>query len=140
MVSNWKCTVFVAAVLLGFSLLVEISVMTYLMHWAIPRGDFGITWPYQHTATAYLWQYLWNSVGLAFIVYKGCRGDRSGVLFWGVTLDVWAILACLPGDESTRVAVDILVALVTGHDRDSFDYRAHVWVWWTKVALQYLVA
>ena len=77
---------------------------------------------------------------LAFVVYQGWCGDRARRLFWGVMLDGWAIFVCLRGDESTRVAVDILVALVTGQDIDTFDYRAHVWVWWTKVALQYVMA
>ena len=46
----------------------------------------------------------------------------------------------LRGDEATRVAVDALVALVTGQDMDALEYRTNVWVWWTKVAVQYVTA
>ena len=44
------------------------------------------------------------------------------------------------GDESTRVAVDAVMALFYGQDLAAFEYRANVWVWWTKVAIQYVLA
>ena len=36
--------------------------------------------------------------------------------------------------------MDALVALFTGKTMGSFDYRSNVWVWWSKIAVQFVTA
>ena len=54
MVSFYKWTVFVAAVVLSSTLVAEIVVMIYLLYSAVPNGDFGIAAQYQLTVYGYI--------------------------------------------------------------------------------------
>ena len=72
---------------------------------------------------------------LSTMVYQGVHVAREGRLCWILGLDLWVLMAMRRGDEATRLAVDVLVAMFTGQDMATFDYRTNVWVWWTKVAV-----
>ena len=109
--------------------------MMYLWSWAVGHGDFGITERDQPEVLAFIKQYLLTCLFLITMVWQGLHVARAGRLCWLVGLDLWFLMMMLRGDESTRIAVDILVALFTGQDMATFEYRANVWVWWTKVAV-----
>ena len=71
----------------------------------------------------------------------GLRLARADRLRWIIGLDMWIMLVIDRGDESTRIAVDLLVAMFPRKDdMAAFDYRDYVWVLWIKVAIQYVMA
>ena len=110
----------ITALVLGLTYMVEIGLMTYL-------------W-YNADTTAVrdsIKQYLMTCFQLAVVV--------NIQEWWFLVLTMWELLMLDSGDEATRLAVDAFVALVTGKDMATFQHRAHVWVWWVKVSIQYVL-
>ena len=67
--------------------------------------------------------YLVLTLSTVFLIWSD-----GGMLLWGGAM-------FLGGDQSTLLAVDAVVGLVTGQDFTTFAFRANVAVWWTKVAI-----
>ena len=129
--------VVLAAMVVGLCLMAEVTFMVYLW-WAVCQGYFGILEPYEDAVVAHIVNYIWtNVIFLMMVLYDARRSVLERRRTYSFSVTTWTLSMFLYGDECTRVAVDVGMARFTGQDLSIFEYRSNVWIWWTKIAVQY---
>ena len=120
--------VVLALMALCLSLLAETGLMVYLW-WAACHNHFGVEIGDKAMVVSFIINYIWCSIALVLMVLQSVRWASLGHRNAKGYLSLWCAFMLLFGDEFTRVAVDLFMALVTHQDWASFKYRDNVWIW-----------